>query len=315
MDVANMSLQDRLGEAVSRSGRHMPAELAREVAAIFTPMNIAIMAGTLVVWAGSHFAGVGFLADIILLCLGVVFLGWTAVELAGVLYEFATVLADAKTEADLERAGVLFAQAVLLAGVGAVSAVLLRGGAGAVRNARAAATPPPPPPTPPAAPRRHWGENFSITPARPDRMPPAALSALTPSARAALERPNVLLMRSVGGEWSAAGTNATAGNSWWRASSIDLARPILDGLRRGRPGPLVEGSIGRYGFRPGHPNTAEVWVTDLHTLVSRNPGATVMIDAAGDVVFTTAAPNAMLYGIRRFRFDRRNPVQSYMELF
>lgn len=26
-------------------------------------------------------------------------------------------------------------------------------------------------------------------------------------------------------------------------------------------------------------------------------------------------PNMMLYGVRRFRFDRRNPVQSYMELF
>jgi hypothetical protein len=314
MDVANMSLLDKLTEAVTRSGRHMPAELAREVAAIFTTTNLAIMAGTLVVWAGSHLAGVGFLADIILLCLGVVFLGWTAVELAGVLYEFATVLADAGTEADLERAGALFAQAILLAGVGAVSAVLLRGAGGAVRNARAAGGAPPPP-TPPPAPRRHWGENFEVTPARPDRMPPAPLSALTPSARAALERPNSLLIRSVGGEWQAAGTNATAGNSWWRATDISLARSILEGLRSGRPGPTVEASISRYGFRPGHANTAEVWVTDLHTLVQRNPGATIAIDAVGDVVFTSASPSQMLYGIRRFRFDRRNPVQSYYELF
>ena len=51
MDVATMSLEDRLGEAVRRSAKYMPEALAAEVAAIFTPINIAIMAGTLVVWA------------------------------------------------------------------------------------------------------------------------------------------------------------------------------------------------------------------------------------------------------------------------
>ncbi|HET6585031.1 MAG TPA: hypothetical protein VFG69_16355, partial [Nannocystaceae bacterium] len=216
---------------------------------------------------------------------------------------------------DLEHAGALFAQAVMLAGVAAVSAVLLRGGVKAVRNSRPAAVPAPKSTTPPPAPRPQWGENFEITPVRPDRVRPGPTSALTASAREALSRPNTLLIRSVGGEWSAAGTNATAGASWWRSVDMSLARPILDGLRSGRPGPTVQSSIGRYGFRPGSPNTAEVWVTDLHTLLSRNPGATVAIDAAGDVVFTTAEPNAMLYGIRRFRFDRRNPVQSYWELF
>ncbi len=313
MDVATMSLEDKLGEAVSRSAKYMPAALAAEVAAIFTPINIAIMAGTLVVWAGSHLAGVGFIADIIVLILAVAFLGWTAFELAGILYDFTTTLIDAKTEADLERAADLFAKAILLAGVGTVSAVLLRGG---VTSARASRTPaaPPPPETPPA-PRRNWGENFEITPSRPDRVAAAPASALTASAQQALTRPNVMLIRSVGGEWGAAGTNATAGNSWWRAVPMSLARDILRGLRSGNPGPTVEGSISRYGFRPGSPNTAEVWITDLHTLVQRNPGANVVVDALGDVVFTTASPNQMLYGIRRFRFDRRNPVQSYYELF
>jgi hypothetical protein len=313
MDVATMSLEGKLGEAVRRSAKHMPEALAAEVAAIFTPINVAIMAGTLIVWAGSHFAGVGFIADIIVLCLGVVFLGWTAFELAGVLYDFATVLIDAKTEADLERAAELFAKAILLAGVGAVSAVLLRGGVKSARTSRQA--PAPPPPSTPPPPRRNWGENFEITPARPDRAAVAPAGALTASAQEALRQPNVMLIRSVGGEWSAAGTNATSGNTWWRGVPMSLARDILRGLRSGNPGPTVESSIGRYGFRPGSPNTAEVWITDLHTLVQRNPGANVVVDAVGDVVFTTATPNQMLYGIRRFRFDRRNPVQSYYELF
>lgn len=313
MDVATMSLEDKLGEAVRRSAKYMPEALAAEVAAIFTPINIAIMAGTLVVWAGSHFAGVGFIADIIVLILAVAFLGWTAFELAGILYDFATVLFDAKTEADLEKAADLFAKAVLLAGVAVVSAVLLRGAAKSARASRPAAAPPPPE-TPPA-PRRNWGDNFDITPARPDRAAAAPASALTASAQEALRRPNTMLIRSVGGEWSAAGTNATAGNSWWRAVPMELARDILRGLRSGNPGPTVESSIARYGFRPGSPNTAEVWVTDLHTLVQRNPGANVVVDAIGDVVFTTPSPSQMLYGIRRFRFDRRNPVQSYYELF
>jgi hypothetical protein len=106
-----MSLEARLGEAVSRSRKHLPAEVAAQVAALFTPTNLAIMAATLAVWAGSHFAGVGFIADIILLCLGVVMLGWTAVQLAGILYDFCVTLVDAKSDDDLERAGALFAQA------------------------------------------------------------------------------------------------------------------------------------------------------------------------------------------------------------
>jgi hypothetical protein len=316
-DVAAMSLEARLGEAVSRSARYLPAEVAAEVAALFTPTNLAIMAVTLAVWAGSHLAGVGFIADIILLCLGVAVLGWTAVQLAGVLYDFAVALTDAKSEEDLDAAAQLFARAVLLAGVGTVSAVLLRGAAGNVRAAAAArrAPAPAPAPAPVPTPHRHWGDNFRITPARPDRMPPAVAAELTASARAVLAGENRLLLRSVGGEWSAAGTNATAGRSWWRGVDMSLARTILEGLRSGRPGPTVEGSIARYGFRPGSPNTAEVWVTDLHTLASRNPGATFEVDALGDLVLTTPSPNMMLYGVRRFRFDRRNPVQSYMELF
>jgi hypothetical protein len=315
-DVSGMSLETRLGEAISRSGKHMPAEVAAQVAAIFTPTNLAIMAATLAVWAGSHFAGVGFIADIILLCLGVLMLGWTAVQLGGIIYDFCVTLVDARTDDDLERAAVLFAQAVLLAGVGAVSAVLLRGAAGNVRSQAAARqAPPPPEPVAPAVPRRHWGENFQVTPARPDRLAAAALAELTPSARAALAGPNRLMIRSIGGEWNAAATNATSGNSWWRGVDMRHARAILEGLRSGRPGSTVEASIARYGFRPGHPNTAEVWVVDLHTLASRNPGANFAVDLAGDLVLTTANPNMMLYGVRRFRFDRRNPVQSYFELF
>jgi hypothetical protein len=316
-DVSGMSLEARLGEAVSRSRKHLPAEVAAQVAALFTPTNLAIMAATLAVWAGSHFAGVGFIADIILLCLGVVMLGWTAVQLAGILYDFCVTLVDAKSDDDLERAGALFAQAVLLAGVGTVSAVLLRGAASNVRAAAAARRAPPPPPEPvtPPVPRRHWGENFEVTPARPDRLAAAALADLTPSARAALAGPNRLMIRSVSGEWSAAGTNATSGNSWWRGVDIRHARTILEGLRSGRPGSTVEASIARYGFRQESPNVAEVWVVDLHTLASRNPGATFAIDVAGDLVLSTPNPNMMLYGVRRFRFDRRNPVQSYWELF
>ena len=49
---------------------------------------MAIVAGTLTVWAGSHFFGVGEIVDIVLLGVGVAALGFAVFEGAGELYEF-----------------------------------------------------------------------------------------------------------------------------------------------------------------------------------------------------------------------------------
>jgi hypothetical protein len=47
--------------------RACPAEGRAVVEALLKPETLAIIAGTLVVWAGSHFLGVGEIVDVILL--------------------------------------------------------------------------------------------------------------------------------------------------------------------------------------------------------------------------------------------------------
>lgn len=159
-----------------------------------------------------------------------------------------------------------------------------------------------------------WGRNFEITPIRPNRAPRAPTSALTPSARAALERPNELLMRAYSGVAGGPTTNL-AGRSWWARVPIDEARAMITGFETGTVGRGVEHSLQRYGFRPAaDPNNAEIWMTDLHSLVSRNPGANFEIDKLGDTVVSTRAPQTLLNSVRRYRFSRRTPVESYWDL-
>lgn len=126
-EIARLSSTDKIGEAMSRSLPHIPAGARAVVESMLQPQTLAIIAGTLVVWAGSHFFGVGEVVDIILLTVGVLTLGFAVFEGAGALYDFTTGSINAVTDADLEKAGRDFARAVILLGISTIQAVLLRG--------------------------------------------------------------------------------------------------------------------------------------------------------------------------------------------
>ena len=126
-EIALMSSTDKIGEAMRRSLPHMPERARSVVESMLQPQTLAIIAGTLVVWAGSHIFGVGEIVDIILLAVGVFALGFAVFEGAGALYYFATGSINAVTEDDLEKAGRDFARAVVLLGISTIQAVLLRG--------------------------------------------------------------------------------------------------------------------------------------------------------------------------------------------
>lgn len=119
--------------------------------AMLSPGSVALIAGTLAVWAGSHFFGVGEVVDIILLGVGVVALGFGVFEGAAELYDFATTALNASSDADLERSGRHFARAVVVLGISTVQAILLRGQGRAIAArgrpqvyGRVAVDPPPP---------------------------------------------------------------------------------------------------------------------------------------------------------------------------
>jgi hypothetical protein len=125
--VVHMSATDKIGEAIRRSLPHIPAEAQTLVRSLLHPHSLAIVAGTLAVWAGSHAFGIGEIVDIILIGIGVATVGFSVFEGAAELYSFVTGAQSAQSEADLEKAGQHFAHAVTLLGISTLQAVLLRG--------------------------------------------------------------------------------------------------------------------------------------------------------------------------------------------
>jgi hypothetical protein len=128
-NVSSMSTEEKIAEALRRSLPHLPAEAREQVLALLTPASLTIIAGTLVVWAGSHFFGVGEVVDVILLLVGVVTIGGGVWQFGKELYGFATSVVNARTDQDLDEAGDHFARAVAIGGITAVSALLLHRGA------------------------------------------------------------------------------------------------------------------------------------------------------------------------------------------
>jgi hypothetical protein len=126
MDVKSMSLKDRLKEVLSRSKKNFGPDVGQQIDALLSPANLAILAGTLTVWAGSHFFGIGEIIDVLLLAVGAFSIGWSVKDVAEDMYHFAHLTIKAKTEDDLEKASQYFSHAVVLAGITVIMAILLR---------------------------------------------------------------------------------------------------------------------------------------------------------------------------------------------
>jgi len=124
--ISTWSTTEKVAEAIRRSKKYLPAHLAEQVNMLLSPENLAILVGTLIVWAGSHFYGVGEIADVILLSIGAFAIGWSVVDVANMLYEFAVSSVNAQSEQDLDRAARAFAGAVVEGGITVIFAVLLR---------------------------------------------------------------------------------------------------------------------------------------------------------------------------------------------
>jgi hypothetical protein len=136
--VAIWSSRDRLEEMIRRSPDYMPGSVGAQFREMVTPVNLGIMAGTLAVWAGSHFFGVGEIVDVGLLLVGAFTVGAGLGSAANRLYEGVTTALGAQTDEDLDRAARAFADAVVQAGVSTVLALLLRKSAVEMQASRGA---------------------------------------------------------------------------------------------------------------------------------------------------------------------------------
>ncbi len=124
--VADWTTVDRATEAIVRSKRYLPAAVAAQIDAFLTRENAEILAGTIVIWAGAHFFGVGEVVDVALLLVGAFTVGWSVTQVATDLIAFGVGVVRARTDGDLDRAAASFAAAVTAAGVTVVFAILLR---------------------------------------------------------------------------------------------------------------------------------------------------------------------------------------------
>ena len=115
---------DKIGSAIRRSFSRMPGDTAAKLSLLLEPSTLAVLAGTLLLWAGSHLIGVGEAVDILMMVTGFLFIGWDAIQAVKHLIEFARRSAGADNEADLDSAGDHLAQAVAIIGVDVVLAFL-----------------------------------------------------------------------------------------------------------------------------------------------------------------------------------------------
>jgi len=128
MDIATMDLQARLEASITKAASLLPEDIGKQLLVLISPTSLATMAATVVLWAGSHFIGIGEIADIILLVVGWAAVGGVAVEAGSKLCDFATKTYNAHDEADLDDAASDLAQAITLIGINTVMALMLKKG-------------------------------------------------------------------------------------------------------------------------------------------------------------------------------------------
>ncbi|MCS7469321.1 hypothetical protein NZK35_21940 [Stieleria sp. ICT_E10.1] len=125
--VEVMSLDDRFVKVLHLTVPKLPAEIQEEFAAMLSPASIGIIVGVLVVWAGSHYFGIGFIADALLLIVGLGFLGWQVWSVGNDFVAFVELTYSARTEADLEKASKHLANFLAVVGVAAFMALIAKG--------------------------------------------------------------------------------------------------------------------------------------------------------------------------------------------
>ena len=123
-----MSLDDRFEKVLYLTGPKLPGEIQEEFTAMLSPTNLAIMVGVLVAWAGSHYFGVGFVVDLILLIGGLILLGWQVWQAAEDFVNFIRITAEARTHTDLDRASSHLADFIAVVGVAAFMVLVMKGG-------------------------------------------------------------------------------------------------------------------------------------------------------------------------------------------
>jgi hypothetical protein len=168
--IANLSPVERLAESIRRSTRFMAPEVVVQIQAMLAPQALAMMAGLGAAWLVSQAFGVGEVADLLLIGVGALALGWSVFTLAEEIFLFFQSALQGKTDRDLDEAADHFAKAVAIGGVTVILSLLVRGAGKSLRNRVPRVSGPPPP-------GRGWFYRPTTT---PDPALPAGEGGTTP---------------------------------------------------------------------------------------------------------------------------------------
>jgi hypothetical protein len=126
LDVAGMDTESKLYVVIEKTIPLLPGEAGDYLRQMLQPEALAIMAGVVVVWALSHFVGIGEIVDVIVLVVGAAAIGAAAFTAGQELGAFGLKTYRAESEPDLDAAANHLAKAIVLIGIEAVLALLLK---------------------------------------------------------------------------------------------------------------------------------------------------------------------------------------------
>jgi hypothetical protein len=124
LNVASMSIPDKLAAAIGRAEKFGGKEIEGKLAELRTPQSLAFMAGTIIVFAVLEGSTAGA-AGVAMLALSALLVGSEVYQVMGDINGFISKAVGAKDEADLDMAGQHFARAAVAISVDILVAVLL----------------------------------------------------------------------------------------------------------------------------------------------------------------------------------------------
>ena len=140
-------LDKKFADVLQRTAPKLPANMRHEFLGLLSPTNIAIMATCLVAWAGSHAFGVGEAIDVLLVGVGMLFVGMAIIDVAKEVGDCVLETTGATDEKDLEEAASHLARAIAIIGVLAFIALFAKVARGLGRKPVAGGEAPAKPPT------------------------------------------------------------------------------------------------------------------------------------------------------------------------
>lgn len=102
--VTTWSMEQKLKYVMEKAAVKFPGEVGDALREMVSPTNLAITAGVFVAWAAAQATPYGWAADIGLAGLGYLFLGKAVIDVIHATWDTATLMMNAKCEADLDKA-------------------------------------------------------------------------------------------------------------------------------------------------------------------------------------------------------------------